>query len=295
MSGVSAQGIAVGRVAEIHRYPVKSMLGERLESISVGLDGLRGDRSWAARDEVRGGIEGGRKLPALLGCRARFVDPVGETGPTPVPEIELPDGQKLRADDPAAAPRLSELANRRLSLWPRRPADDVDHYRRAGPDKPDMLEELRDIFARLPDEPLPDLGKLPVEVMTSSTLPGTYFDCFPLFLLTKTSLESLSAANPASRFDVRRFRPNLLLESDASVGYPENDWVGRRVRIGDVVFSIEVECPRCVMTTHPIADLPKDPKIMRTLVKENGGNIGVYAAVAEPGIVREGDSVELID
>jgi uncharacterized protein YcbX len=284
----------VARVAEIHRYPVKSMLGERLESVTIAADGLRGDRTWAARDDARGGIEGGRKLPALLGCAARFVEPVHDTGELPVPEIELPDGKKLRADDPDAARRLSELAGQPLSLWGRRPADDEAHYRRAAPDKEDMLEELRDIFGRLPEEPLPDIGKLPPALMTSSTIPGTYFDCFPLFLLTKNSLESLSRARPSSRFDARRFRPNLLLESEGE-GYPENDWVGKRVRVGGATFTVETECPRCVMTTHGFADLPKDPKIMRTLVKENGGNIGVYAAVAEPGVVREGDSVEVLD
>jgi len=283
----------VGRIAEIHRYPVKSMLGERVGEIRIGTDGLRGDRSWATRDEERGGIEGGRKLPALLGCTARFAEPVPDEGPLPVPEIGLPDGERLRADDPAAAKRLSELQDRKLSLWPRLPADAEAHYRRGAPDHEDMLEELRAIFARKADEPLPDLGKLPREVMFSSTLPGTYFDCFPLFLLTRASLASLQAARPDSQFDRRRFRPNLLIESDAD-GYPENGWVGRRVRAGEAVLQVTVECPRCVMTTHPIAELPRDPGIMRALVSENGGNLGVYASVETPGVVREGDALELL-
>ena len=285
----------VAKVAEIHRYPVKSMLGERLRSVAVAEDGLRGDRSWAARDEGRDAIEGGRKHPALLGCAARFIEPVADGLPIPVPEIELPDGTRLRADDPEVARRLSKLTGQPLSLWGRRPADDVAHYRRGAPDKSDIVLELHDIFARLPDEPLPDLGKLPPAIMTASTLPGTYFDCFPLFLLTNTSLASLARAQPSSRFDVRRFRPNLLLESADGQGFPENGWVGRRIRVGEAEFAVETECPRCVMTTHAFADLPKDPKIMRTLVKENGGNVGVYAAVTRPGVVREGDAVELLD
>ena len=158
-----------------------------------------------------------------------------------------------------------------------------------------MLEELRNTFARLPDEPLPDLGKFPPEILMSATLPGTYFDAYPLFVLTRTSLDTLSAANPESLFDTRRFRPNLLLDSDATDGFPENGWVGRKIRIGEAVLDIAMECPRCLMTTLPFADLPKDPKVMRTLVKENGGNIGVYAAVERPGVVREGDAVELLD
>lgn len=285
----------VARVAEIHRYPVKSMSGERLDAISIRADGLRGDRAWAIRDEARGSIEGARKLPALLGCRARFADAVAETGALPVPEIELPGGRWTRADSPAVAEHLSKLNGRAVTLWPRLPAAEVDHYRRGAPDHPDLLDELRATFARLPDEPLPDIGAFPREVLTSSTLPGTYFDCYPLFLLTRASLGSLSAAAPTSRFDPRRFRPNLLLESVEAGGYPENAWVGRRVRVGGAVFAVAMECPRCVMTTHPIADLPKDPAIMRTLVKQNGGNVGVYASVETPGVVREGDAVELLD
>ena len=284
----------VGTIAAIHRYPVKSMQGERLESVPVGSDGLRGDRAWAARDEQRGGIEGARKLPSLLGCRARFTQAVPERAPVPVPEIELPDGTRLLADQPSAARRLSELAGRSLTLWPRRPADDEAHYRRGAPDHEDMLEELRAVFGRLPEEPLPDIGAFPPEILTSATLPGTYFDCYPLFLLTKTSLASLESAWPESRFDARRFRPNLLLESADDTGFPENAWVGRRLTVGSAVLQVAMECPRCVMTTHAFADLPKDETVMRALVKENGGNLGVYASVERPGIVHEGDAVELL-
>ncbi len=284
----------VATIAEIHRYPVKSMQGERLESVAVAEDGLRGDRSWAIRDEARGGIEGGRKLPSLLACTARFSEAVGDDGPLPVPEIEVPDGTRLLADDPEAAKRLSELAGRSLTLWPRVAADDEAHYRRGAPDHDDLLEELRGIFGRLPDEPLPDIGSLPPEILTASTLPGTYFDAYPLFLLSTASLASLQAAQPASRFDARRFRPNLLLEVEADGGFPENAWVGKRLRAGDAVFRVAMKCPRCLMTTHAFADLPKDPKIMRTLVKENGGDLGVYAAVETPGTVRAGDAVEVI-
>jgi uncharacterized protein YcbX len=281
-------------IAEIHRYPVKSMAGERLESVHVAEDGLRGDRSWATRDEARGGIEGARKLPALLDCAARFAEPVPVAGAVPVPQIELPDGTRLSASSPEAAARLSELTGRTLTLWPRLPADHEDHYKRGAADHEDLLEELRAIFGRLPDEPLPDLASFPKESLLSSTIPGTYFDCYPLFLMTKASLESLSAARPGSRFDARRFRPNLLLDSTEASGFPENDWVGKRLRVGEAIFRVAMECPRCVMTTHGFADLPEDPGIMRTLVKENGGNVGVYCAIESPGTIREGDGIALI-
>ena len=62
----------VGRVAEIFRFPVKSMGGERLPRVEVGPQGVPGDRAWAVRDETRGGIRGAKKIPALMGCRARY-------------------------------------------------------------------------------------------------------------------------------------------------------------------------------------------------------------------------------
>ena len=282
-------------VVEIHRYPVKSMLGERLESVAIGLDGLIGDRSWATRDEGRGQIEGARRLPQLLDCAARFVKAPSPGAELPVPEVTLPDGSVLRADAPELPRRLSILLEREVSLWPRLPADEEEHYRRGAPDHEDMLEELRSIFARLPDEPLPDLGKLPKEVLLSATMPGTYFDCYPLMLTSTAALKSLAAAEPGSQFDERRFRPNLIVDAGGETGFPENEWVGRRLRMGEVELQVAVECPRCVMTTHAIGELPRDPRIMRTLVKENGGNLGVYAAVATPGVLREGDEIEVID
>ncbi len=280
-------------VREIHRYPVKSMQGERVREVSVAPDGILGDRMWAVRDEGRGEIEGARRLPELLGCTARFSDPLAD-GRNPVPQVELPDGERIAANAPELESRLSALCGRPLTLWSRRPAGDVDHYRRGKPDHDEMLEELRSIFGRLPEEPLPDLGGLPPEVIASATIPGTYYDVYPLFLLTKTSLATLDAAQPTSRFDARRFRPSLLLESVEENGFPENEWVGSRIRVGEVELEVAMECPRCVMTTHAFADLPKDPQIMRALVKENGGNVGVYASVLRNGIVREGDPVERI-
>ena len=71
---------------------------------------------------------------------------------------------------------------------------------------------------------------------------------------------------PAGAFDLRRFRPNLVLEfGDAAPGFVENAWHGRRLRIGDTV-ELEVlgDCPRCVMTTLPQPELPADPGILRT-------------------------------
>lgn len=285
---------SVGTVAQIWRHPVKSMAGERLVDTRLGEDGVPGDRGWAVRDERRGGIRGAKKIPALMQLGARCVEEPG-LGRWPAPEISLPDGSRVRADAPDAAARVSDAVGTPVTLWPRLPASAREHYRRGPPDHPDILTELRAIFGREPGEPLPDLGKFPREIMEFESPLGTYFDAYPLLLLTDASLRHLQALAPGSRVDVRRFRPNLLLASPAGVeGVPEQDWQGRRLAVGGAEIEAIVGCPRCVMITHAFADLPRDPGLMRTVVKELDQDVGVYARVVTPGPVAVGDEVRLL-
>jgi uncharacterized protein YcbX len=114
--------------------------------------------------------------------------------------------------------------------------------------------------------------------------------------MTRQSLDSMAAHRAESIFDVSRFRPNILLDApDTGSRFPEQTWTGKRVQLGEVILDVVGECPRCAMTTHGFAELPKDPGIMRALVQANGGNLGVYAKVVQPGRVSSGDSLELLD
>ena len=284
----------LGRVREIWRHPVKSMEGERIAASAIEASGLPGDRAFAVRDEKRGGIRGAKKIPSLMRCRARYLEEPKAGVPAPAPEITLPDGARLRADAPDAAARLSAALEHPVTLWPLRPASDVEHYRRGAPDHADVAAELRSIFGRNPDEPLPNLGVFPPDLFQYESPPGTYFDAFPLLLVTDATLRRLAELAPASRLDVRRFRPNLVLETGAAPGFVEAAWEGAQLRIGGARIDVTIACPRCVMITHGFADLPRDPGLMRTVVREADQCVGVYANVREPGRVREGDSVERI-
>src|SRR5262245_19645059 len=283
----------VGTVQELWRYPVKSMGGERIERTTLGAAGLPGDRGWAVRDEAAAEIRGGKKLPGLMLCSARYLrEPDGRT--VPPAEITLPDGKTVTTDDPDVAERLSALLGRAVTLWPLRPADDRDHYRRGLPDKTDMIEELRDIFGRLPDEPLPDLSVFPPEILEFTSPLGTYFDAFPLHVLTTASLAALAAEGPADRFDRRRFRPNVLVETDATLrGLVESAWASRPLRIGDAVATLQGPTARCSMIAQPQPGLAKDPQVLRTVVRDADQNLGIYATITTPGTVRVGDAVEL--
>jgi uncharacterized protein YcbX len=278
--------MSAAQITRILRYPVKSMMGETLATTELGENGIPGDRAWAARDEKRGGIRGGKKIPQLMTLRATS----GEVAP----RITASDGESILANADNINQWLSGKLDHPVTLWPLVPAEQLDHYRRGAPDDEDFESELRSIFGRLPDEPLPDLS-LFAEVIEFESPPGTYFDAFPLLLMSEQSLETMHALGPASNFDVRRFRPNLLLDfTDSDEPFPEQNWIGKSISVGSARIEIVGTCPRCSMTTHGFDGLPRDTDIMRRLVENAGGNLGVYGKIVKTGSVALGDTVAVL-
>lgn len=279
------------QVTELWRYPVKSMMGESVAALDIGDGGVVGDRGWAVRDEVRGGIRGAKKIGALMDLVARYTDEPG--GPV---EIGLPDGSATASADADVNDRLTSALEHDVTLWPLMPADDLDHYRRGEPDSDDLLEELRAIFGRLEDEPLPDLSVFPPEILEYESPPGTYLDAFPLLVLTTSALKALGDALPDSVIDVKRFRPNVVIDTGGAAGHPELGWEGKRLRLGEAELELTVGCPRCVMVTRQVGeDIPQDRALLRHIVAELNQNLGIYATVAKPGAVSVGDTAEFID
>ena len=286
-------------ITDIFRYPVKSMKGHALSSAIMTKRGIPGDRAWALKDEERGGIKGGKRFPQLLSMTPVFASEPNEQNISPTVSITLQDGQVVSSTDPDINATLSKAVGSPVSLWPILPEDQLEHYLRPPMDENvDVEAYYREIFARNPDEPLPDVSLFPEEVLKYESPPGSYFDAFPILIMSRASLihlnEVAAAAGGQSNFDVRRFRPNILLDIDAN-GFPENQWMGRRAKIGSAVIKFEMPCPRCVITTHGFEDLPKDPQIMRHLVKENDGNLGAYVSIETPGTFAQGDVIELLD
>ena len=221
------------KISEIWRYPVKSMQGERLQSVVVGDRGVRGDRVWAVRDEVKGGIRGAKKIPDLMKLRAAYPTPPESDEVVPA-EITLSDGRLIRSDAADVSVALSGDLDREVTLWPLQPADQLEHYRRGAPDHEDLETELRQIFALQPDEGLPDLSGLPPEVMEYESPPGTYFDAFSILVMTEQSLARLRELLPEAKIDSRRFRPNIVIDTeDSGAGFAELAWVGKRLLLGD--------------------------------------------------------------
>jgi uncharacterized protein YcbX len=282
------------QVSELWRYPVKSMVGETIETIRLDELGVVGDRTWAARDLERGGIRGAKKIGALMQLAARDLGD-GEV------EISLPDGSVVRTSDPDVDEQVSAAIDHPVSLEPLRPADDLDHYRRGAPDSEDIEVEMRGIFGREADEPFPDFSVFPPALAEFESPPGTYYDAFPLMVMTTAALAALARALPESNVDVRRFRPSLVIEtgddstSASTPGHPEFDWRGRRATIGTATIQFDAPCPRCVMVTRQIDErIPADRAVLRHIVRDLDQNLGVYATIVEPGVVTVGDRLTLV-
>ena len=282
------------QVSQLWRYPVKSMVGGRVDSIELDELGIVGDRTWAARDLERGGIRGAKKIGSLMRLAARDIDD-GHV------EITLPDGSTLSTTDTDVDERVSAALDHRVQLERLRPADDLDHYRRGAPDSDDIVAELRGIFGRDDDEPFPDFSIFPPTITEFESPPGTYYDAYPLLVMTEAALGALAAALPDSIVDIRRFRPSLVVDTgdsgtDASTpGHPEFEWAGRRATIGTATVEFGAPCPRCVMVTREITnDIPTDRAVLRHIVGDLDQNLGVYATIVTPGAVRVGDHLSFI-
>jgi len=277
----------MGSVRSLWRYPVKSMLGEELESCELTVRGFVGDRAFAvvgADDGKVASAKNPRKWARLFECRAEFVES------PPAVRIALPDGCEINADDPDVGATLSRFFERRTVL------------QKTAAESP-VIEEMW-------LDGSPDGRPVTDETIALGSPPGTFFDYAVVHLVTTATLERLKELYPQGRFDPRRFRPNVLLSlAEGRTGFVENRWVGKTLAIGDSVrLAVTDPCPRCIMTTLAQEDLPADPGILRTAARHNslvGGeargpdgayaaSVGVYARVLSGGTVRRGDPVRIV-
>ncbi len=290
-------GRVVGTVAEIWRYPVKSMGGERVPAAFIGEGGLTGDRGWALYDEDAGQIRNAKLLPKLLQYEAFYTREPGANGSAPV-AINTPEGETLESDDTdAASAALSAALGRNLRLSPLQPATNTEHYRRGKPDFADPKEQTMQTFALEAGDPMPNaagMATLPWlgSLREYATPPGTYFDVAPLHLVTTSSLAELARLDPGADADPRRFRPNIVIQT-ADPGFTEFAWCGEQLAIGPLRLDVRARTLRCAMPTHAQPGIERATSIMRTLIRETGQDFGVYALIPRAGEIREGDTVVL--
>lgn len=250
------------RVKELWRHPVKSFQGERLEEAEIVADGVASDRAWGVLDTATGKILTGRREPNLLLATAAL-------GANGQPTITLPDG--------TATTGLGEKTDAMLTNWLGRPVSLVA----ATAVEPQRAEFFTDAT---------DDASAPVEW----TMPADRFvDVMALLLLTTASLRTGATHHPDGVWDVRRFRPNVLIDADGD-GWLEDGWAGKEIRIGSAVVQGVMPCPRCTMVTRPQpGGLERDLDMFRTLNREHGANFGLWSTVVTPGTIRAGDEVKV--
>jgi uncharacterized protein len=272
---VNEQAEAIGRVAEMWRYPVKSMMGEGIDHAYVTARGMLGDRAYALIDRATGKVASAknpRKWPGLFGFKAAYCAPPAPPDEIPPVMIALPNGGSFRSDSPAVDRALTDALDREVSL------------KRGAPEQVTLEEYWPD---------MDDLAHR--DAVTDEAMPtATFFDCAPMHLLTTATLAKLSALYPEGSFVVRRFRPNFVIAMDGEASFAEQSWVGHTIAIGpEVRLKVTIGTGRCVMTTLPQGELPRDLAILKTAVQHNGGQVGVYATVVRGGTVRSSDEVRL--
>jgi uncharacterized protein YcbX len=263
------------------------MMGEELHATYVTDGGLLGDRVYAVIDQSTGKVASAkypRKWGKLFDFRAAFIEPPHPGEPLPSVRITLPDGTIVTSAQEHVHACLSSVLEREVTLTTTRPAS------------PSV--EVERLDALDPAETVVDIGAFMMQ--------GRFSDYAAVHVLTTATLNRLRTLYPQGRFEARRFRPNIVVEPPAGQqAFVENAWVGHTLAIGaEVRLRITDPMPRCVMTTLPQGDLPRDLGILRTVAEHNqvsipvlGGearpSVGVCAFVTQGGTIRHGDPVRI--
>ena len=273
-------------VATLWRYPVKSMMGEELNGAEITSTGLLGDRAYALVDVETGKVvsaKNPKKWPNFFSYRATFTAPPAQNNLQPI-WITLPDGTVLRSDQADINDKLSACLGHKVVLQTQSPKD----------------AKLEQFWPEYEGE----ANEVSNEAVAGDAPQGTFFDYAALHLLTTSSIAAMQQHYPEGRFEVRRFRPNIMIDTTSLAGFVENDWVGKVVKLGTSLrLQITDPCPRCVMPTLAQGDLPQDNGIFKNGIAKNKPmvpfagkelpSVGVYARVLSPGWVKRGDSVSI--
>ncbi len=285
-------------VTALFRYPVKSMLGESLTRATIDAGGVLGDRAYAVIDGETGDVASAKvpsRWAALLDFSARYVTEPEPGQVVPPVEITFPDGSTLRSDGPGIDEALSAALRRPVRLASTRP--DGSGFEELWPEidglAPQGLIDGTEVRREVTGEAISRFD-------IAGLAPGStgFFDLAVLHVLTEETLAHLRELAPDATFDVRRYRPNVVLGGDGS-GFVENGWPGRAVTLGNgAVLKVSITAMRCVMTTLAQGDLPRDPGTLRAVARHNRLEIpgmgvwacaGVYADVTAGGEVSVGD------
>jgi uncharacterized protein YcbX len=278
------------RLAAIHTYPIKGC--HRLDHDGARVEpwGLHGDRRWMVVDEDGVGVTQ-REVPALALIRPEprpggvLLRAAGRPDLT-VPEPADGEGLPVRVFS-YHAPAAARVADAGAAAW---------------------LTSALDRKVRLVWLGDPTARRVPDAKFSEPADRVSFADGFPLLLTSTASLDAVNDALLASGsheapLPMSRFRPNLVV-SGSRRPWQEEEWTGRRLRIGAAVFRVARPCPRCVVTTVDQETAEKGPEPLRVLAAIHsvdkkllfGQNlIPDHATVGAGPTVAVGDQVTPLD
>ncbi len=280
----------VGTVGRLWRFPIKSMLGEEIDSADVVWSGFFGNRCYALVDVETSKLvstKNPQKWGKAFECSSRLLGDdeastvVRRRGQPPV-RVTLANGEHYDICDGSfstAERALSELFGREVKFTVAQADPRVVAYEHYHPEMPED----------------PESGKVTEFIRPLTSQAGTFTDKAAVHLVTSATLKALADLYPGGAFDPIRFRPNILVDTGESNGFVEKEWVGRTIAIGnEVELEVFAECGRCVMTTLQQSVLDADIGILRTVMRHNRGKTGVFASVVKGGKVAKADELVLL-
>lgn len=244
------------------RYPVKSMFGEGRSTIECDDRGVEGDRRFGVLDLSSGTILSAKRNGRLLEARS-FLAGVTLT-------IRLPTGETLFGTGAGVDQALSAWLGRPVKLVEVRPDG------RATYEVPSDFEDEDSALVAF-EGPF-----------------GSFVDSAPVHILTTATIRAMAKERTDLQWETARFRPNVVIDV-AGESPAEQDWVGRRLAIGEVELEINKPCERCVMTTRPQpGGIERQLDVLRHINTAHHAHLGVLASVTRGGRITVGDAPSLL-
>ena len=272
----------VGKIQHIWLYPVKSMQGVLVPETEISNGGVIGDRSYAVMSidkKTIASAKNPKKWGDLLKLHAQFTHTPESNKPLPEVEIQFPNNMSILNSDPQVHSLLSDYIGQDVELSTTRSNNII-------------VERVDPLDA---NESVLDIGEL--------MLANKFSDYADMHIITTSTLKKLSKISPDIDFDERRFRPNLVIDTENNAGeFLENNWVGKKLIINDVCFDVTDPTPRCAIPTLSNGEFSNSPELLKTIVDNNTCEVplfdnkalpcaGIYGFILRPGSIKKGDPV----
>lgn len=254
----------VGTVVELWQYPVKSAQGHRVDSLSATPLGFEGDRVVGLLNTDTGKLMSAKRHKELLTATG-YAD-----------RVELEDGTAIAFADPDAAGRLSDWLGVPVVIARAGTGDQVTYEMNFGP---------------------LDSGTPTIDIPSPRS---TLLDLAAAHLLTTATLAHAEQEAPELDWSVRRFRPNVVLDTGSAEPFVEDTWAGKQLTIGGLTLRGMMPTIRSAMPIRAQVGgddgepLESQPEMYDALVRLHDNYLGIYLTVEQPGAVAVGDTAALV-